>query len=311
MPLSRKRRLPLLRESDATGRTLEIYKEIKRALGVPHVNLIFQAYGAHPRVLELIWEGMQPCVATAEFFNSDARIGAEAYTRIHNYFRVIGLSEANFSGDTRQDIAGVVDLFHYNNPLLLLITATQLQAFENGPAGSRSPSASPQHPVFSVRPATVTEEAAPAHIRKLYDDIKRTLGLASINTDYQAFAAWPDFLNAYWSALKPAVLSPLYPENKHAMRESAIALAGELPESPQLSVEQMQQAGLNDDEIGAAIHITEEFLDVLSGLVLNIAFAKIALEGGNQAQAPNWKRRDLQPSSPNPEPTAEPPERAA
>jgi hypothetical protein len=44
----------------------------------------------------------------------------------------------------------------------------------------------------------------------------------------------------------------------------------------------MLEAGLSDEEISAAIHITEEFLDLLAGLALNIAFAKIALEGGNQ-----------------------------
>jgi len=48
----------------------------------------------------------------------------------------------------------------------------------------------------------------------------------------------------------------------------------------------MQEAGLTEDEISAGIHITEEFLDVLSGLLLNVAFAKIALEGGNRVKAP-------------------------
>jgi hypothetical protein len=139
------------------------------------------------------------------------------------------------------------------------------------------------------------------------------MGLASVNTDYQAFARWPDFLHFYWNALKPVVLSPLYGENRHAMRESALSLASELPEAPQLSVEQMQEGGLTDEDIGAAIHITEEFLDVLSGLVLNIAFAKIALEGGNQVKAQNWPQKAAEARAPqNSQPAnAEPPERAA
>ena len=66
-----------------------------------------------------------------------------------------------------------------------------------------------------------------------------------------------------------------------------MSLADDLPNAPQLSVEHMQDAGLKDDEISAAIHITEEFLEVLSGLVINVAFAKISLEGGNRAQASN------------------------
>jgi hypothetical protein len=207
----------------------------------------------------------------------------------------------------------VVDLFHYNNPLLLLIAAALLQAFEDGPSGHRSSSRALPHPVFPNRPIIITEESAPAPIRKVYEDMKRSMVLASVNTDYQAFARWPDFLNFYWNALKPVVLSPLYGENRHAMRESALSLVGDLPEAPQLSVEQMQEAGLNDEEIGAAIHVTEEFLGVLSGLVLNIAFAKIALEGGNQFQAQNWLEKSGQTrvSQSGEATTAEPPERAA
>jgi hypothetical protein len=47
----------------------------------------------------------------------------------------------------------------------------------------------------------------------------------------------------------------------------------------------MHEAGLTSEEIGAAIHVTEEFLNLLSGLVLNVAFAKISLEGGTQPRA--------------------------
>src|SRR5206468_13048684 len=91
MPLSRKRRLPLVREADAAGRTLEIYQEIKTSLGVPRVNLIFQASGAHPQLLDLAWKSLQPAVATRELFRCAERIRGEAYTAIHTYFSVPGL----------------------------------------------------------------------------------------------------------------------------------------------------------------------------------------------------------------------------
>ncbi len=289
MPLSRKRRVPMVKESEATGRTLEIYQEIKSALGVPHVNLFYQAYGAHPRFLELHWKLMRPAIQTREFFRFSERLGAEAYTRVHNYFSVPNLgeriAEANIGDAAQQELSQTVDLFHYNNPLLLLIAAAQFQAFEDGPATKKGSTAEPEHPVFSQPPAKVTEEAAPPGIRKIYDDIKRTLGLGFINTDYQAFAHFPDFFSFYWFSVKQFATSPLNGENQHALCESAASLASELPNAPQLTVEQMHEAGLSSEEIGAAIHITEEFLNLLSGLVLNIAFAKISLEGGTQPRA--------------------------
>jgi len=298
MPLSRKRRLPLVREADATGRTLEIYQETKSVLGIPHVNVIFQAYGAHPGFLDLMWKGLRPALETREFFRNADRIRGEAYTGIHNYFLVPDLCgsirEIHFSTGAQHELTDVVELFHYNNPLLLLITAVQLQAFEDGPTHQRTAEGGADHPVFTHAPIKVAEEAAPAPIRKVYDDIRRTLGLSFVNTDYQAFARWPDFLNVYWNSLKSVVSSPLYSENKHALRESALALANDLPNAPQLTVERMQESGLGSDEISAAITITEDFLDLLSGLVLNIAFAKIGLEGGNRAKISGPRERQVE-----------------
>ncbi|HWC17769.1 MAG TPA: halocarboxylic acid dehydrogenase DehI family protein [Terriglobales bacterium] len=286
MPLSRKRRLPLVREAEASGRTLEIYKEIKASLGVPQVNVIFQALGAYPAFLDLMWQSMQPAMGTQEFFRSAERLRGEAYTRTHNYFSIPDLCDSirqvHFSTGAQHELTEVVELFHYNNSLLLLIAAVLLQAFEDGPAQRRTAEVDAEHPVFTHAPITISEESAPPPIRRIYDDIKRTLGVSVINTDYQAFARFPDFLTMYWNALKPAISSPLYGENRHALRESAMSLATDLPNAPQLTVEHMQDAGLSTEEITAAIHITEEFLELLSGLVMNVAFARIALEGGNK-----------------------------
>ena len=309
MPLSRKRRLLLVREADASGRTLDIYQEIKTALGVPHVNVIFQAYGTYPATLEAVWNALRPCVETREFFRCAERLRGEAYTRTHNYFVVpdlcASIQQVHFSTGAQHELSDVVELFHYNNPLLLLITAVLLQAFEDGPTFIRNAERNADHPLFAQKPIKISEEEASVPVRKIYEDIKRTLGVPVVNTDYQAFARFPDFLNMYWSALKPTISSPLYGENRHALRESAINLASDLPNAPQLTVERMQEIGLSDDEISAAIHITEEFLDLLSGLVVNIAFAKISLEGGNRGKAE--PRKEAQPEKPK----TEFPERAA
>jgi hypothetical protein len=177
-----------------------------------------------------------------------------------------------------------------------LIAAAQFQAFEDGPGLKKTSSSPPEHPAYQQPPVKISEESAPPAIRKIYEDIKRTLGLAFINTDYQVFANWPEFFSFYWFSVKPFATSPLNGENQHALRESAASLANELPNAPQLTVEQMQEAGLSSEEIGAAIHITEEFLNLLSGLVLNIAFAKISLEGGTQPRVGTDKSKKEQKS---------------
>jgi hypothetical protein len=275
-----------VREADASGRTLEIYQEIKNALGVPHLSAIFQAYGAYPRFLDLMWTSLHPVLETGEFFEHAGRLRAEAYTAMHNYFVVPDLGnrirQIQFFTGAQQELTNVVDLFQYNDPLILLITAVQLQAFEDAPVAVRVGRNGADHPVFTQKPVMLTEEAASAPVRKIYEEIKRSLRVSFIGLDFQSFARWPDFLSLYWNALKPVISSPLYGEHKHALRGSALALAAGLPNTTQLGVEHLKHSGLTDEEISAAIHIAEEFLDQSSGSVLNIAFGKISLEGGNQ-----------------------------
>ncbi|HEX7962391.1 MAG TPA: halocarboxylic acid dehydrogenase DehI family protein [Terriglobales bacterium] len=286
MPVKRQRRIALVPESAAQGRVLEIYQEIKAALGVPQVNILFQAYGAYPKFLELHWQAIKPTLGTAEFFQFADRLRAEAYTRAHNYFAVPDfceeVKEMQLSQGARQELTEIVELFHYNNPLLLLIVAAQMHAFDEASVTQRQSSSPATHPVFAHKPCSVPEEHATERVKRVYEDIKRTLGLNFINSDYRALGRFPDFLEAYWEAMKPALALPIYSEHKRRLRESAFGFAAELPFAPQLSIQHMQDAGVEEEQITDIVRLTEQFIDLISGLVLNVCFAKIGLEGGTR-----------------------------
>ena len=287
-PVKRQRRITLIPESQAQGRVLDIYQDIKTTLGVPHINLLFQAYGAYPVFLELHWKAMKPTLGTVEFFQFADRLRAEAYTRAHNYFAVPDfceeVKEMQLTQGARQELTEIVELFHYNNPLLLLIVAAQMQALDEAPVAARQSSGPAVHPVFEQKPCSVPEERATERVKRVYEDIKRTLALNFINSDYRAFGRFPDFLDAYWEAMKPALALPIYSEHKRKLKDSALNFATELPLAPQLSIQQMQEAGLEEQEITDIVRITEQFLDLISGLILNVCFAKIGLEGGTRGE---------------------------
>ncbi|HEV2038015.1 MAG TPA: halocarboxylic acid dehydrogenase DehI family protein, partial [Candidatus Eremiobacteraceae bacterium] len=60
--------IPLIRESEATDeRAREAFRDIKSALRVPIVNLIFQAWAAYPKFLDVTWRRLRPSVLTIEF----------------------------------------------------------------------------------------------------------------------------------------------------------------------------------------------------------------------------------------------------
>lgn len=286
MPWRRGNKLKLVREPQAEGKIRDIYEDIKRSLGVPHVNVMFQAYAVYPRFLERHWTAMKPLVETQEFFDIADRLGAEAYTRAHNYFVIPDLDERlaqlSVSEAAREELARTAELFHYNNPPLLVVAAAQMQAFET-PVGRGSEGHRPaDHPVFTEKPITIEEDDAPTAVRNVYEDMRRVLGLPFVNTDYRAFARYPDFLCSYWEVLKPILQSPVYSESQQGMRESAWQVTRELPGRTELTASELIDDGMSDDEVSAVVRITDLFLRALSGLVLNVAVAKIGLEGGNR-----------------------------
>lgn len=276
----------LVRESDAVGRTREIYRELKQALGIPHINLVYQLYGAYPVFLDLHWRAFKAAVASAEFFDAAEKIRAEAYTRVHNYFSVPALDEAlrQLSAGARQELASVVETFHYTDALLLLILTIQLQAFE-GPVGqAREHARAYVEPISLDKPVVVNESSAAPEERRIFDDMRRTLALGVLNTEYRAFARFPSFLGAYWATLKPVIVSPLHESITLALRETAWNLARELPVPVELSAEQMREAGLSDKEVSELFGLTESLVRSMAGMVTHVAVAKIGLEGGNRDQ---------------------------
>ncbi len=280
-------RLRLVGESEASGRTQEIYQEIKHTFGVPQVSALFQAFAACPKILDVFWRALRPAVQTRQFFRLGDRLRADAYTRMHNYFQVPDLHSPGLDPGSRQQISEIVELFHYVDPLLLLLSVALAQALAKplGQSAGESPPA--EHPAFAHCPPLVTEEMAPAQIKLIYEDIKRTLDLPVLSTAYQAFASSPAFLESYWNALKPVAQSALYTESHAGVRETAWSLVREFPARMELTGDYLFDAGVPDDDIAMAARIVDLFVGSLSRTVLNVAVAKIGLEGGSaRAAAP-------------------------
>jgi hypothetical protein len=298
MPWKKGNRLKLVPESQARGRTLEIFEELKQALGIPEVTVVFQAYASYPTFLDLHWRALRPVVKTQQFFGLAERLRADSYTRIHSYFDIPDLcarvEEMKFSPGARDELTGVVDLWHYCEPAFLLIVAAQFQAFEST-IGHKAEAIIPaSHPVFTQRPIAIDEETAPPATHAIYEDMRRTLHLPAVPVAYRNFARWPDFLQVYWKELKGLLQSPVYEGCHYGARETAFALTREFPEPVDLTVTQLSEAGLTDDDIASVVRITELFVNGLSALVLNISYAKISLEGGTHRAIP---QKEIHPAS--------------
>src|SRR5215471_21800535 len=107
--------LHLLNEREAEGRTRQIFDQIKQALGVPYINAMFQALASYPEFFVLFWNTARPALYTQEFFIYAERLGAEAYTRMVNYFSVPDLrnrtTAIEFSNRERHELQEAVELY--------------------------------------------------------------------------------------------------------------------------------------------------------------------------------------------------------
>ncbi len=291
-------RLRTISEPDAGGRTREIFEEIKSKLGLPYVGLVFQAYAAYPAFLEAQWAHLRPVVERQEFFSLAGRLRADAYTRMHNYFEIPDLeAQASALGHSGSgELCEVVDLFHYSNTLELLIVAAQWQALD-GPVGKSSNPRDPapdvlvtpttqsvERPRNAKCPILVDEQSASPAAITIFDEVKRTLAVPLTDVAFRAVARWPEFLCEYWGALQQILQLPMYQECLHGIYESAWNLAHELPAPLELTPDQMADLGLSDQEIVSIVRISELFLRMTTGMALNLAVAKIALEGGSCSQ---------------------------
>jgi Halocarboxylic acid dehydrogenase DehI len=278
-------KLNLVREREAQGRTREIFDEVRHSLRVPGIPILYQAYAAFPEFLDLHWRAFKPLLASGGLFSLADRLRGEAYTRVHNYFQLDDLcgplDQMSFSSGAKNQLGEVIELFNFKDAPVLLMASTQLLAFDQAIAHGEPPvAATIDLQMFREKPVLVEENVASPEIKRIYDEMKRVLGLPVLNSDYQAFARWPDFLAEYWRALKPIVQSPAYREQQRALCESSEAAAKELQLSTDFGFDALENVGLTGKHIEAIVRTTRILQNVFSGLVLNVSAAKIGFEGG-------------------------------
>jgi hypothetical protein len=280
-------RLKLVTESEAPAPTRQIFDEMRNWLGISAVPKLYQAYAAFPEFLQLHWQAFRPAVETRQFFLLGARLAAECYTRAHNYFEVRNLASNDplSAGSDALPLAQVLDYYQYLDPLLLLIAAAQMQAFE-GPIGQRPAIPQPGlHPCFPIAPPLLSDAEATPAVHRIWDERRRMLELAFISDEHRALACCPRFYEEYWLALKDLLRLPLYADSQLRVGESAWSLTRELPAKVDIGIPLLLDAGLDDEQVSSAIRINEAFLQALSGLVLEITFARIAYEGGTRRES--------------------------
>jgi len=123
----------------------------------------------------------------------------------------------------------------------------------------------------------VDEEPDDKQVESVFADIKKTMGLQSINSDYRTLGLWPDYLEHAWAELKPIVEVAEFGAGANQLRELARCVAAKLPGAPDLSSSRIEEAGIDLKEV---LETIDQFEELLPRLILNIALLLAEAEPG-------------------------------
>ncbi len=282
VPLARLKPQPIpaihpVAELAASGELLRTYEETKQTLQVPWMGVVTMAFAHYPRFYAALWRGLRPLCASRQFEDACRALRNHAETAVTALASPALEQELQANGYAPREldqIRGLIEVFsHGNMPYLLLATLARL-LLEGHPLSTRRlvdpcPKQEAKSPVPSL--VLIEPHHADPSLRRIYDDIKATLGLPFVNTDYRALARWPSYFSLAWGGIKGQIHSPHYETVVTGIHAKAVELALALPNPALLDSERLQAAAEQDSTLAEVQDVVRLFQYLLPGLVANVA----------------------------------------
>ena len=178
------------------------------------------------------------------------------------------------------DIRGIIDVFsHGNMPYLMIATAARLLLDGRELGGETEISAYPDRhgPSMERRLTLIEPHHADAGTAAVYDDIKATLGLPFVNTDYRALARWPSYFAMAWDGLSGTIGTRGYDAAVLSVHEFAVGRMAELPNPRGLDPDTLRSAAAKDASLAEVTDVVRLFQWLLPGLIVNVAYFRAQL----------------------------------
>ncbi len=268
-------------EALAIGDLKHSYEMTKRAFGVPWMGVVAMAFAGYPQFYAALWRHLGPVAGSTAFAAACAELRATAETeaqRLTPASLVPGLQAQGYTDTDLAAIDQVIEVFSEGNmPYLLLATIARLAlegvAFRN-PDAPEPAATPPTRPVWPAGQPLVLIEIhhQNAEGRRLYEDIRATLGLPFVNTDYRALARWPGYFAEAWGALRGHVGGPDHDAAVQAVHARAVELALGLPGLQGLSQDGLAAAANEAAGVQQVQDVVRLFQWLLPGLAVNVGY---------------------------------------
>lgn len=258
-------------EWEAQGEIERTYHEIRQTLRVSGVNLNFRTWAYFDEFLPTVWDTFRANTVTRNFEEAADTVRAQAVTAACQFDPLDVRQQVKLGESQAYQVRAALDLYHYINPKLLVLTsAIRLALTEEsvGGSGKKVESIVLGSPAGMYPMEMEPEDTADERLRRLFEDIQQTLGLARINSDYRTLALWPDYLATAWGRLKPITQRDEYRAGTDRLRQTARSLARQLPHRVVLDRKKLDAQGVDSNEV---LKTTAGFEELLPGLIVNIA----------------------------------------
>ncbi len=271
-------------EYRVSGQRAQWYADMKQVFQVPWMGVVTMAFSHYPYFFQALWHGLRPLAQSTPFVEAcaDLRASTEASVMTLEPGRIVRrLTAAGYAEREIEQIRACIEVFsHGNFPYLLTATAARrlLEGFELGKSTAAPPYRGCHAPQVDIPFVLMEMHHADRDTRGLYRDIKTTLGLPFVNTDYRALARWPSYLALAWQDLKQHVNSAEHSAICTQVHNCADELVGDrLPNPGALTVETLRRAAQHDGKPDEILQVTRLFQWLLPGLVTNVAFFRAQL----------------------------------
>jgi hypothetical protein len=274
-------------EYEAKGELKEIYEELKKDLGVPWVGVITQALAFYEPFFKEAWRQLKPSVKTNFFEEHCNQIRLHSWNGVIESFTnkklAAQLRELGYKDREIEEIQEMLDVLDYGNPKYLVFATVVKHVLLNGKiSGKDSINPLDVYPRPQVTSGysslvMVEEHHASEGLTKIYEDIKHTLNLPFVNSDYKAQGRWPSYLELAWNDLKPNIDTEDYISLRNQINQMAYEMTENLPYSYTLDKDKAYQLEMNEKEVNELIEVISLFQYLLSGLIINVSYFKAGI----------------------------------
>lgn len=258
----------------------ERYRDMKTVLQVPWMGVVTMVYAHYRNFYDALWRGTRPLCASAPFI--DAAMSLRAFTEsqvdaLDASSIVEALRDAGYGARELDGIRQVNEIFSHGNFLYLLIATLARQLLEGGEksGGGEAALFEGRHAPAVDMPLVLMEaHHADPPTRAIFDDIKATLELPFVNTDYRAFARWPSYFHVAWPALKASWPGDVHQSVVARVHARACELVDGMPNPGNLDGNAVRAAAARDAPPEEVLSVCRLFQWLLPGLVTNVAFLR-------------------------------------